>query len=43
MTRCAQLIQETCDIDFIDINCGCPIELIFQKVSSSINMFNLFW
>ncbi|CAE1258860.1 DUS3 [Acanthosepion pharaonis] len=31
MTRCAQLIQETCDVDFIDINCGCPIELIFQK------------
>lgn len=31
MTRCAQLIQETCDIDFIDINCGCPIELLFQK------------
>lgn len=31
MTRCAQLIQDTCKVDFIDINCGCPIELVFQK------------
>ncbi|XP_029652735.1 tRNA-dihydrouridine(47) synthase [NAD(P)(+)]-like [Octopus sinensis] len=31
MTRCAQLIQENCKFDFVDINCGCPIELIYQK------------
>ncbi|GAB1608760.1 tRNA-dihydrouridine(47) synthase [NAD(P)(+)]-like [Argonauta hians] len=31
MTRCAQLLQENCQFDFVDINCGCPIELIFQK------------
>ncbi|XP_005089507.1 tRNA-dihydrouridine(47) synthase [NAD(P)(+)]-like isoform X2 [Aplysia californica] len=38
MTRCAQLLTETCDLDFIDINCGCPIELIFKKGSGSALM-----
>ena len=33
MTRCAQLLSETCDLDFIDINCGCPIDLIYNKVA----------
>eukprot|EP00106_Octopus_bimaculoides_P020651 XP_014788093.1 PREDICTED: tRNA-dihydrouridine(47) synthase [NAD(P)(+)]-like [Octopus bimaculoides] len=37
MTRCAQLIQENCKFDFVDINCGCPIELIYQKVSETLH------
>ena len=32
MTRCAQIINDTLDVDFVDINCGCPIDLIFNKV-----------
>ncbi|XP_053374058.1 tRNA-dihydrouridine(47) synthase [NAD(P)(+)]-like [Mercenaria mercenaria] len=38
MTRCAQLICETMDVDFIDINCGCPIDLIFNKGEGSALM-----
>ncbi|BFZ01663.1 hypothetical protein BsWGS_04702 [Bradybaena similaris] len=38
MTRCAQLLTETCSIDFIDINCGCPIDLIYQKGMGSALM-----
>eukprot|EP00889_Picochlorum_renovo_P005380 jgi/Picre1/32410/NNA_007756.t1 len=25
MTRCAQMIEDNCDVDFVDINCGCPM------------------
>ena len=32
MTRCVQVLQETCELDFIDINVGCPIDLIYKKV-----------
>ncbi|KAK0042124.1 tRNA-dihydrouridine(47) synthase [NAD(P)(+)]-like isoform X1, partial [Biomphalaria pfeifferi] len=35
MTRCAQLLKETAQIDFIDINCGCPIDLICKKGAGS--------
>ncbi|CEF64717.1 tRNA-dihydrouridine(47) synthase [NAD(P)(+)] [Strongyloides ratti] len=31
MTRAAQVIKEHCDVDFVDINMGCPIELINSK------------
>lgn len=31
MTRCAQLLQENIDMDFVDINCGCPLDLVFKK------------
>lgn len=31
MTKCAQLLSETIDVDFIDINMGCPIDLVCQK------------
>jgi len=32
MTRCAELVQETCDFDFVDINCGCPIDIVVKYV-----------
>ncbi|KAK7483237.1 hypothetical protein BaRGS_00025530, partial [Batillaria attramentaria] len=31
MTRCGQLLQEQTEIDFIDINSGCPIDLIYKR------------
>ncbi|KAK7865586.1 hypothetical protein R5R35_010117 [Gryllus longicercus] len=35
MTRCAQLLQEQAVVDFVDINLGCPIELIYQQGAGS--------
>jgi len=35
MAKCAQVLQEKIDINFIDINMGCPIDLIYQQVSIS--------
>jgi UDP-galactopyranose mutase len=32
MTRCAQMLEEKTHIDFIDVNLGCPIELVYQQV-----------
>jgi len=31
MARVAQLLEEKVDCDFVDINMGCPIDLIYQK------------
>lgn len=28
MTKVAELMGTFCDVDFIDINCGCPLDLI---------------
>lgn len=35
MTRCAQLLEEQTVVDFIDINLGCPIDLIYQQGAGS--------
>jgi tRNA-dihydrouridine synthase 3 len=35
MTRCAQLIEDVCHVDFVDINFGCPIDLICGKGAGS--------
>ncbi|XP_071381210.1 tRNA-dihydrouridine(47) synthase [NAD(P)(+)]-like [Centroberyx affinis] len=31
MTRCAELINSNTDVDFVDINSGCPIDLVYKK------------
>lgn len=33
MCRCAELLNQHINIDFIDINVGCPIDLVFNKAS----------
>ncbi|XP_068227113.1 tRNA-dihydrouridine(47) synthase [NAD(P)(+)]-like [Palaemon carinicauda] len=35
MTKCAQLLDEQTNIDFIDINMGCPIDLIYKQGGGS--------
>jgi len=31
MTKACQVINEYMKVDFVDINCGCPIDLVFNK------------
>lgn len=38
MTRCAELINSHAHVDFVDINVGCPIDLVFKKVSQLSQM-----
>lgn len=35
MARTAELIEQECTVDFIDINMGCPIDLVVNKGSGS--------
>jgi tRNA-dihydrouridine synthase len=36
MSKCAELLQSKTEIDFIDVNVGCPIELVFNKVNQGL-------
>ncbi|KAI7798545.1 tRNA-dihydrouridine(47) synthase [NAD(P)(+)]-like [Triplophysa rosa] len=31
MTRCAELLNQNIHVDFVDINSGCPIDLVYKK------------
>ncbi|XP_030645059.1 tRNA-dihydrouridine(47) synthase [NAD(P)(+)]-like [Chanos chanos] len=31
MTRCAELLNRNIEVDFVDINSGCPIDLVYKK------------
>ena len=35
MARCAQLIEEHAAMDFVDINMGCPIDIICNRCGSA--------
>ncbi|XP_023954768.2 tRNA-dihydrouridine(47) synthase [NAD(P)(+)]-like [Bicyclus anynana] len=35
ITKVAQLLQENAELDFIDLNLGCPIDLIYKKGGGS--------
>lgn len=36
MTKCAELLNRTIDVDFVDINVGCPIDLVYKKVKATL-------
>lgn len=38
MARTCEVLSNETDIDFIDLNCGCPIDLIFKQGSGSALM-----
>uniref|UniRef100_UPI0029549BAD tRNA-dihydrouridine(47) synthase [NAD(P)(+)]-like n=1 Tax=Panthera onca TaxID=9690 RepID=UPI0029549BAD len=31
MAKCAELLNRTIEVDFVDINVGCPIDLVYKK------------
>lgn len=35
LTYAAQVLNENCELDFIDLNIGCPIDLIYQQGAGS--------
>lgn len=35
MTKCAELLNRTIEVDFVDINVGCPIDLVYKKVPAA--------
>lgn len=35
LTRCAQILNEETEIDFVDLNLGCPIDLIYKQGGGS--------
>ncbi|XP_067868786.1 tRNA-dihydrouridine(47) synthase [NAD(P)(+)]-like isoform X2 [Heterodontus francisci] len=42
MTKCAELLNQNIDVDFVDINVGCPIDLVYHKGGGCglMNRFN---
>lgn len=43
LTRCAQLLEDEIEVDFIDLNLGCPIDLIYRQGGGSgmLNKLNV--
>lgn len=43
LTRCAQLLTHEIDVDYIDLNLGCPIDLIYRQGGGSgmLNRLNV--
>lgn len=37
MIRCATLVEANVNVDFVDINMGCPIDLICAKYAVSLH------
>eukprot|EP00043_Microstomoeca_roanoka_P003080 m.42220 g.42220 ORF g.42220 m.42220 type:complete len:673 (-) comp11903_c0_seq2:587-2605(-) len=35
VTKCVELLNNETDVDFIDLNCGCPIDLVFKQGAGS--------
>jgi len=40
MTRCAELLDESVSVDFVDINSGCPIDIITNRGAGSALLEN---
>jgi len=35
LSKCGQLLEDTTEVDFIDLNLGCPIDLVYEKGAGS--------
>lgn len=35
LTKCGQLLEKECDVDFIDLNLGCPIDFVYNQGAGS--------
>ncbi|XP_071803508.1 tRNA-dihydrouridine(47) synthase [NAD(P)(+)]-like [Asterias amurensis] len=38
VSRCSELVNTYCDVDFVDLNVGCPIDLVYMKGGGSALM-----